>query len=100
MPEIESISGISPIYLRLTTHQRVQHPMRNLVWIWFVGCGAWIIDASVSLSYRNWPHAGLAFAIAALFFAAGLLFRKNEAEPTARPYQAPEPSPHRSPLVI
>jgi hypothetical protein len=49
--------------------------MRNVAWIWFVGCGAWIIDAGVSLGYHNWPHAGLAFAIAALFFAAGLMFR-------------------------
>jgi hypothetical protein len=49
--------------------------MRNLAWIWFVGCGAWIIDAGVSLSYHNWPHAGLAFAISALFFAAGLMYQ-------------------------
>jgi NADH:ubiquinone oxidoreductase subunit 6 (subunit J) len=51
--------------------------MRNLAWIWFVGCGAWIIDAGISLIYRNWLHAWLALAIAALFFAAGLMFRKE-----------------------
>lgn len=52
--------------------------MRNVAWIWFVGCGAWIIDAGVSLGYHNWPHAGLAFAIATLFFAAGLMFRGQQ----------------------
>jgi hypothetical protein len=51
--------------------------MRNLAWIWFVGCGAWIIDVGISLGYRHWLHAVVAFAIAALFFAAGVMFRKE-----------------------
>jgi hypothetical protein len=48
--------------------------MRRMAWIWFVGCGAWLIDTSVSLRYHNWPHAELALGVAIAFFAAGLLF--------------------------
>jgi hypothetical protein len=51
--------------------------MRSLTWIWFVGCAVWILDGAISLRYRNWPHAELAFAVAMVFFAAGMLYRKQ-----------------------
>jgi hypothetical protein len=51
--------------------------MRKLAWIWFAGFFAWVIDGLISLRYRNWPHAELAFAVAMVFFAAGMLYRQQ-----------------------
>ena len=55
--------------------------MRKTACIWFVGCGAWIIDGGVSINYHDWLHAGLAFIVAMVFFTAGMLFRKSHVEP-------------------
>ena len=49
--------------------------MRKLGWIWFAGCAVWVLDALVSLHFRSWAHAELAFMVALVFFAAGLLYR-------------------------
>ncbi len=51
--------------------------MCKLAWIWFAGCFAWVIDGLIGLYYRNWPQAELAFAVAAVFFAAGMLYRRQ-----------------------
>ena len=65
-------------YLLLSTAVGgVQQIMRNVAWIWFVGCAAWIVDGAISLRYRNFPHAELAFAVAMVFLAAGLLYRQQ-----------------------
>ncbi|MCU1321858.1 MAG: hypothetical protein JWM43_1507 [Acidobacteriaceae bacterium] len=46
-------------------------------WIWFAGCFVWVLDGGLSVHYRNWPHAELAFAVAMVFFAAGMLYRQQ-----------------------
>jgi hypothetical protein len=51
--------------------------MRRFAWIWFVGCAAWVIDGIISLHYRDFPRAELAFAVAMVFLAAGALYRKK-----------------------
>jgi uncharacterized membrane protein YjjB (DUF3815 family) len=51
--------------------------MRRLTWIWFAGCAAWVIDGILSLHYRDYPHAELAFAVAMVFLAAGALYSKQ-----------------------
>ena len=52
--------------------------MRRLGWVWFVGCAVWIIDGLLSVHYRSWPHAELAFLLALVFFAAGLLYQRQK----------------------
>ena len=56
---------------------RVQPSMRRFAWIWFAGCIVWIVDGAISLRYRNFPHAELAFAVAMVFLFAGLLYRRQ-----------------------
>jgi hypothetical protein len=46
--------------------------------IWFLGAVVWWIDAAVALHYDHKSHALLALAIACLFFAAGMMWRKTE----------------------
>ena len=52
--------------------------MKNTVWIWFVGCAVWLVDGIISLRYHSWQHAELAFSLAMLFFAAGMLYRHQQ----------------------
>jgi hypothetical protein len=52
--------------------------MRNAAWIWFTGCAVWVADALVQLHYRALPRARLAFAVATMFLAAGLFYRKQK----------------------
>ena len=52
--------------------------MRGFAWIWFAGCAVWVVDGSISVRLQNWPHAELAFAVALVFLAAGLLYRKQQ----------------------
>jgi len=52
--------------------------MRKASWIWFAGCAAWCIDGMVNLRLRVLPHAELAFMVAMVFLAAGLLYRNQQ----------------------
>jgi hypothetical protein len=52
--------------------------MRNAVWIWFAGFVAWTVDGIVSLRLHSMQHAQLAFLVAMVFFAAGLLYRRQQ----------------------
>ncbi len=51
--------------------------MRRLAWIWFAGFVAWMVDGFVSVHYRAWPHAQLAFMLAMVFLAAGFFYRQQ-----------------------
>lgn len=51
--------------------------MQRFAWIWFVGCAVWVVDGLVSVRYRAWPHAELAFLLALVFLAAGVLYRSQ-----------------------
>ena len=52
--------------------------MRKSAWIWFVGCAAWVVDGSISISLHALAHAKLAFMVALVFFAAGLFYRNQK----------------------
>ena len=52
--------------------------MRKTVWIWFVGCAAWIMDGVVQLHVHALLHARLAFTVAMLFLVAGLFYRNQK----------------------
>ena len=52
--------------------------MSSLVWIWFAGFAAWLVDGLVSLHYRAIQHAELAFMLAMLFLAAGFFYRQQK----------------------
>ena len=49
--------------------------MRKMLWIWFVGCAAWLVDGFISLRYHDQLHARLAFCVAMVFLAAGFFYR-------------------------
>ena len=49
--------------------------MKKFAWIWFAGFASWLIDGMISIHYRDWLHARLAFSLAMLFFAAGVFYR-------------------------
>jgi hypothetical protein len=51
--------------------------MRKTLWIWVAGCAAWVIDGLVSIHFRDWLHARLAFTIAMVFLAAALFYRQQ-----------------------
>ena len=51
--------------------------MARLAWIWFVGCAVWVVDGLISVHLRSWQHAELAFLLAMVFFAAGMLYRRQ-----------------------
>ena len=51
--------------------------MRRLAWIWFVGCGVWLVDGGISVRLHSMQHAELAFLLASVFLAAGLLYRQQ-----------------------
>ena len=51
--------------------------MRKTAWIWFAGVAAWVIDGLVSVHYRDWLHARLAFSVAMVFFVAALFYHKQ-----------------------
>lgn len=51
--------------------------MKKMAWVWFAGFAAWLIDGGVSVYYRDFPHARLAFMLAMLFLAAGLFYRQQ-----------------------
>jgi hypothetical protein len=50
---------------------------RKTAWIWFLGFGAWIIDALVSVHFQNWLHARLALMVAIVFLTAGIFYRRE-----------------------
>ena len=52
--------------------------MRKTAWIWFVGCAAWIMDGIVQIHVHAVLHAKLAFTVAMLFLAAGLLYHRQQ----------------------
>jgi len=55
-----------------------RNPFRTwFVWIWFVGAGAWFLDAALSLHHHQLGGGLMAAAISALFLAAGMFFRKQ-----------------------
>ncbi len=49
--------------------------MRRFAWIWFVGSLVWLVDGGISVHFRSWQHAELAFLLALVFAAAGFLYR-------------------------
>ena len=49
--------------------------MKKTAWIWLAGCIAWFVDGLLHLRLHAWPHAELAFAMAALFLVAWLFYR-------------------------
>lgn len=51
--------------------------MRRFAWVWFLGCAVWVIDGSLSVHYHAWQHAELAFLLALVFLATGLLYRRQ-----------------------
>jgi hypothetical protein len=51
--------------------------MRKTAWIWFAGFVAWVGDGLISLHLHSWLHARLAFMVAAVFFTAGLFYRRQ-----------------------
>ena len=51
--------------------------MQRLSWIWFAGCAVWVVDGAISVRLRSWQHAALAFLVALVFLAAGLLSRRR-----------------------
>ena len=52
--------------------------MRKTLWIWFVGCAAWIFDGLISLRYHDPLHARLAFCVAMVFLVAGFFYRAQQ----------------------
>ena len=52
--------------------------MRRFAWIWFVGCVVWLGDGFLSAHYQSWAHAELAFLLALVFLAAGLLSSRGK----------------------
>ncbi|WP_446744725.1 hypothetical protein [Silvibacterium acidisoli] len=50
---------------------------KNFNWIWFVGAGAWFLDALLSLHHHALASGLVAAAISALFLAAGMFFRNQ-----------------------
>jgi len=51
--------------------------MRKTVWIWYLGCAAWIVDGVVQLRLHALPRAELAFMVALVFLAAALFYRQQ-----------------------
>lgn len=51
--------------------------MRRFAWIWFVGSLVWLADGAISVHFRSWQHAELAFLLALVFVAAGVLYRQR-----------------------
>jgi len=52
--------------------------MRNLAWIWFAGCVAWLVSGLISLRQHSLQHAQLAFLVAMVFLFAGLFYRRQQ----------------------
>jgi hypothetical protein len=50
---------------------------RTTAWIWFLGCGAWLVDTIVSIRLHDWLHARLALMVAIVFLVAGLFYRRQ-----------------------
>lgn len=50
---------------------------RNLYWIWFVGSGAWFVDAALVLHRGALGRGLVAVAVSAMFLAAGMFFKKQ-----------------------
>jgi hypothetical protein len=50
---------------------------RNFNWIWFVGAGAWFLDAALVLHRGALGRGLLAVAVSAMFLAAGMFFSKQ-----------------------
>jgi len=52
--------------------------MRWTRWIWFVGCAAWLVDATANARLHDLAHAKLAMTVAAVFLVAGLFFNAQK----------------------
>lgn len=51
--------------------------MKNIPQIWRVVCAVWLVDAFICVRCGSRQHARLAFRVAMLFFAAGMLYRQQ-----------------------
>jgi 4-hydroxybenzoate polyprenyltransferase len=52
--------------------------MRRTAWVWFAGFAVWLGDGIISLLLHSPRHALLAFLVAAMFFAAGMMYNRQE----------------------
>ncbi|MDE1178161.1 MAG: hypothetical protein PW789_16430 [Edaphobacter sp.] len=52
--------------------------MRNVAWIWFAGCVAWVVSGVIALRQNSLQHAQLSFLVAMVFLAAGFFYRKQQ----------------------
>jgi hypothetical protein len=50
---------------------------RNLHWIWFVGAAVWFLNAVLGMHRHALGRGLLSAAVAAMFLAAGMFFRKQ-----------------------
>jgi hypothetical protein len=57
---------------------------RNFNWIWYVGAAVWFLDAAVAMHHGKLRLGLINAAIAAIFLAAGLFFRRQSRRPTNR----------------
>lgn len=57
---------------------------RNFNWIWYVGAAVWFLNAALAMHHGNLRIGVTNAAIAAVFLAAGLFFRRMARRPPGR----------------
>jgi hypothetical protein len=57
---------------------------RNFNWIWYVGAAVWFLNAALAMHHGNLRLGVTNAAIAAVFLAAGLFFRRMARRPPGR----------------